>query len=139
MNKLGYPIVILPLSAEDGGGFMAYAPDLRGCMSDGESQEEAARNVADAISEWLDEAVESGIEVPLPYSASKRVAEIRQRLYDAVMRQADKIEMLEDENVELKRLVDELKDGELKGWMDCDPALLRGSSAATAVRSISAH
>jgi len=38
-----YSIVIAPLSAEDGGGYLATVPDLPGCMSDGASREEAAR------------------------------------------------------------------------------------------------
>jgi antitoxin HicB len=54
-----YPIVIEPLSKEDGGGFVAIVPDLPGCMSDGETREEAARNVADAIISWIDEATHS--------------------------------------------------------------------------------
>lgn len=61
-----YPIVIEPLSEEDGGGFLATVPDLPGCMSDGESREEAARNVADAIASWIDEAVRLGRPVPKP-------------------------------------------------------------------------
>ena len=44
-----YTIVIEPASAEDGGGFLAFVPDLPGCMSDGETYEQAARNVAGAI------------------------------------------------------------------------------------------
>jgi predicted RNase H-like HicB family nuclease len=61
-----YPVVIEPLSTEDGGGFMATVPDLPGCMSDGESREEAARNVAEAIAAWIDEATRLGRPVPAP-------------------------------------------------------------------------
>jgi hypothetical protein len=35
MDDLGYTIVIGRLSVEDGGGYLAYVPDLPGCMSDG--------------------------------------------------------------------------------------------------------
>lgn len=31
-----YRIVVQPLPAEDGGGYLAYVPDLPGCMADGE-------------------------------------------------------------------------------------------------------
>jgi predicted RNase H-like HicB family nuclease len=41
-----YPVLITPLSAEDGGGYLATVPDLPGCMSDGATREEAAHNVA---------------------------------------------------------------------------------------------
>ena len=68
-----YPIVIDPLSEEDGGGFAAYAPDLYGCMSDGETEEEAVANLRGAIVEWLTEAEELGREIPEPHSFSKKV------------------------------------------------------------------
>ena len=61
-----YPIVITPLPDEDGGGYLATVPDLPGCTSDGETREEAARNVNDAILEWIDEAQRLGRDVPSP-------------------------------------------------------------------------
>jgi antitoxin HicB len=41
------------LSNLEGGGFLVTFPDLPGCMSDGESIEEAIANAADAENEWL--------------------------------------------------------------------------------------
>ena len=73
MQKPLYPIVVEALSAEDGGGFLATAPDLPGCMSDGETREEAARNVEDAIACWIEEAVETGRQVLAP-SKTLRIA-----------------------------------------------------------------
>ena len=55
-----YPIRIRPLSDEDGGGWLAEVPDLPGCMSDGETPEEAVLNVQDAIQEWIAEVAEMG-------------------------------------------------------------------------------
>jgi len=66
MRKLDYAVLIEPLSDEDGGGFLATVPDLPGCMSDGESREEAARNIEDAIACWLEEAKALGREIPEP-------------------------------------------------------------------------
>jgi antitoxin HicB len=63
---LTYPVVVEPLSAEDGGGFLASVPDLPGCMSDGETPEEALRSVQEAIAEWIEEARRLGREVPKP-------------------------------------------------------------------------
>ncbi|MBZ9865096.1 type II toxin-antitoxin system HicB family antitoxin [Mesorhizobium sp. CA15] len=65
-DKLEYPVVIAPLSIEDGGGFSAYVPDLPGCMSDGETPEEAIANVQDAIAAWIGAAHELGRSVPRP-------------------------------------------------------------------------
>jgi antitoxin HicB len=61
-----YPVVIEPLPPEEGGGFLATAPDLPGCMSDGETREEAARNITDAIHAWVEEARSLGRPVPEP-------------------------------------------------------------------------
>ena len=66
MPKLDYPVTIEPLSTKDGGGFLATAPDLPGCMSDGETPEEALANVRDAIAAWIDEANALGRPVPKP-------------------------------------------------------------------------
>jgi len=61
-----YAVLIEALSAEDGGGFLATVPDLPGCTSDGETREEAARNIDDAIREWMESARQMGRSVPEP-------------------------------------------------------------------------
>jgi antitoxin HicB len=66
MPRLDYPVMIEPLAPEDGGGFLATAPDLPGCMSDGETPEEALANVRDAIAAWVEEAQALGRPVPKP-------------------------------------------------------------------------
>jgi antitoxin HicB len=71
MNASEYAILIEALTAEDGGGFLATVPDLPGCMSDGETREEAARNVEDAIACWLDQARVMGRSIPSPSKALK--------------------------------------------------------------------
>lgn len=66
MPKLDYPVIIEPLSPEDGGGFVATVPNLPGCMTDGETPEEALAQVQDAIKSWIDEARALGWSVPVP-------------------------------------------------------------------------
>jgi predicted RNase H-like HicB family nuclease len=66
MSQLEYPVMVEPLSAEDGGGFVATVPDLLGCMSDGATPEEALTNVQDAISTWIEAANDLGHSVPKP-------------------------------------------------------------------------
>ena len=61
-----YPVLIEPLSPEDGGGYLATVPDLPGCMSDGETRELAAHNVADAIQAWIEEVHALGRAIPAP-------------------------------------------------------------------------
>lgn len=71
MTRLEYAVVITPLSDEDGGGFLATVPDLAGCMSDGETPEEALTNIQDAIGAWIEAARDVGHEIPKP---SRRAA-----------------------------------------------------------------
>lgn len=66
MGRLEYAVIIAPLSVEDGGGFAATVPDLPGCMSDGETPEEAIANVQDAIAAWIEAANEIGRKIPHP-------------------------------------------------------------------------
>ncbi|KAB1079053.1 type II toxin-antitoxin system HicB family antitoxin [Methylobacterium soli] len=66
MSQLTYPVVITPLSVEEGGGFAATVPDLPGCMSDGETPEDALHNVLDAIDSWIEMAEELGHSIPEP-------------------------------------------------------------------------
>ena len=61
-----YTVLIEPLPPEEGGGYLAIVPDLPGCMSDGETREQAAHNVADAIAAWIEEARALGREIPAP-------------------------------------------------------------------------
>lgn len=68
-----YHIETRALSAEEGGGFLAWAPDLPGCMSDGDSREEAEIHCRDAIQDWLDQAQREGINIP-PIAGSRAVA-----------------------------------------------------------------
>ena len=65
-NAPDYPLIVEPLSAEDGGGFVAFAPDLPGCMSDGEAAEAVVINVKDAIVCWIEAARDRGRPVPAP-------------------------------------------------------------------------
>ena len=71
MSTLEYPVIVSPLSDEDGGGFLATVPDLPGCMSDGETPAEAIENVQDAIEEWLDLARKMGREIPVASQVSE--------------------------------------------------------------------
>jgi len=66
MSELKYPVIVQPLSQEDGGGFLATVPDLPGCMSDGQTPEEALANVQDAIGAWIEAARDLGRRVPEP-------------------------------------------------------------------------
>ena len=69
MSDLRYPMIIKLVSEEDGGGYIAQAPDLKGCLGDGNTPEEALTNLKDAIIEWIDEARRT----PAPNTSTGRI------------------------------------------------------------------
>ncbi len=70
-----YPFTVRKLSQEDGGGYLAEAIDLNGCMADGETIDEAINQLEDAIESWIKTATELGKEIPpiLPQLSGKWV------------------------------------------------------------------
>lgn len=64
MNVQGYDAVVQDLSASLGGGFVAFAPRLTGCVADGESRTVALLNLEDAIQCWIEAARAEGRFVP---------------------------------------------------------------------------
>lgn len=67
---------VAPLSAEDGGGFVITFPDLPGCMSDGETIEEAVANGREAFSAWVAAVVDLGRPVPSPTARPVELLEV---------------------------------------------------------------
>ncbi len=114
-----YSIVVARLNADDGGGYVAFVPDLHGCMSDGETPEEAFSNARQAIQEWIETAREVGRPVPEPGSAAKRATEQRAKLVHQLNEQKQAFEQLD---VEIKSLrmriesVSERLENDPVGW-----------------------
>ncbi len=65
-SQSGYAIMVEPLDAADGDGWLATVPALPGCMGDGEGREEALADVHNAIIEWQLAARELGRDIPGP-------------------------------------------------------------------------
>lgn len=62
--KLPYPIEITP--DKDEGGYVASYPDLKGCITCGQTIESATAALVDAKRAWLEAALENGYEIPVP-------------------------------------------------------------------------
>ena len=62
MNK--YEIIVY-WSQEDN-RFIAEVPELQGCMSDGENQIEAIKNVNMVVDEWIETAIQTRRNIPVP-------------------------------------------------------------------------
>src|SRR5579872_2644603 len=69
MSEIEYRFTIRPLTADEGGGYLIEFPDLPGCMSDGETIEEAIVNGQDAKACWIAAAREAGRPIPPPSAA----------------------------------------------------------------------
>jgi predicted RNase H-like HicB family nuclease len=63
---LDYPVEVKKIKEDEGGGFFVSVPLLPGCMSDGESLEEAYDNIQEAKEEWLSSMLERGMKIPEP-------------------------------------------------------------------------
>lgn len=53
------------MEAEEEGGFHVWCPALRGCHSQGETQEEALENIREAIAVYLESAQAEGLSLPM--------------------------------------------------------------------------
>ncbi|MCL2812476.1 MAG: type II toxin-antitoxin system HicB family antitoxin [Clostridia bacterium] len=69
--KLPYNIIIRHVIDESGSYYFATVLELDGCMSDGETFEEAYKNVHEAMEGWIETKLESGFSVPVPINAEK--------------------------------------------------------------------
>jgi antitoxin HicB len=59
-----YRITTRPLSKDEGGGYLVEYPEIPGCMSDGETIEEAIANGRETLRDCLAVFRESGRPVP---------------------------------------------------------------------------
>jgi len=100
LNPDAFQFTVRPLSKEEGGGYLVEYPDIPGCMSDGETIEEAISNGREALRDCIDVFRESGRKLPKP---SVEAAQWRQRLprtlYSKLTKQA------ENEGVSINSLV----------------------------------
>ena len=45
-------------------GYVAYAPALKGCVSQGETRDEALKNIKEAMEVYVEALLEDGLPVP---------------------------------------------------------------------------
>jgi predicted RNase H-like HicB family nuclease len=67
---------IAPLTAEEGGGFAITFPDLPGCMSDGETIEDAIQNGREAFEAWVSAVMDCKRPVPPPSARPSELADV---------------------------------------------------------------
>jgi len=62
------------LEQEEDGGFVAAVPALPGCVSQGDTREEAIENVREAIAVYLEDCRDSG--EPVPTEIGREIVEV---------------------------------------------------------------
>ena len=75
--KLTYPITFYP---DPDGGYVAEIKDLNGCLTQGETIEEAVTNINEARELWIETAYEYSDEIPLPSSESEYSGKLMLRM-----------------------------------------------------------
>ncbi len=102
--ELPYTIMLQRDADEEGHhGFVAEVRELPGCLSQGESAEEAVAGISDAMAGWLSVALEDEREIPEPRDldsySGKFILRIPRSLHAALVVQA------EEEGVSLNQFV----------------------------------
>jgi antitoxin HicB len=101
-----YAVVVLKLSDEDGGGYLALVPDLYGCMSDGETPEEAIQNAQVAIGDWIEVSAGLGRDIPAVGSSAKKARAREQALIDTIKILSEQVDGLDGR---IERLFSEIE------------------------------
>jgi predicted RNase H-like HicB family nuclease len=55
-------------------GYVAYAPALKGCVSQGQTKAEAMRNIKEAMEAYIEALLEDGL--PIPTEVGKHMVEL---------------------------------------------------------------
>lgn len=84
------------------GGYVIEIPDLPGCLTQGETAEEALSMIEDAKRSWIEVALEDGRQIPEPISedySGKFNVRVPKSLHKTLSEQAKK------ENISLNQLI----------------------------------
>ena len=98
--ELDYPITFYP---EEVGGFTVMIKDLPGCVTQGETLEEAFEMIAEARELWIETSYEFGDPIPLPHTmatySGKTMLRMPKYLHERLARSAKR------ENVSLNQYI----------------------------------
>ena len=83
--KKPYKIEVIPDMEE--GGYAISCPELPGCISCGDTIEEAMRNIEDAKIAWLNAALEEGIVIPEPENLESYSGQFKIRMPKSLHKQ----------------------------------------------------
>ena len=61
-----YKYELIVFWSDEDARYVVEVPELRGCMADGTTYEEAVKNAQQIIFEWIETAESTGREIPQP-------------------------------------------------------------------------
>ena len=109
-----YPFIIRHLLEEEGDGYLIEFPDLPGCISDGETIEDAIENGTDAIQAWIEAAKEMNRPIPNPGELENQSGKWVQRVPKSIHLRL--VNRAKEEGVSLNTLVIMMLSESLSGW-----------------------
>ena len=83
--ELPYRMEIVPDVEE--GGYAVTFPELPGCITCGETLEQAVRNATDAKKAWLEAALDEGIVISMPDELNEYSGQFKLRIPKSLHRQ----------------------------------------------------
>ena len=83
--KIPYRMEIIEDTAE--GGYVASYPDLKGCITCGQTIESAASALIDAKRSWIEAALEDGYDIPIPETDDSYSGQFKFRMPKSLHRQ----------------------------------------------------
>jgi len=99
---LGLPHKIVLYPAEEG-GYAIEIPELPGCISQGQTIEEAYKMIQDAKKGWLELALEDGIDIPEPTGIEEYSGKFNIRMPKSLHRTL--VEKAKEENISLNQYI----------------------------------
>ena len=93
----------IEMRQEPEGGWFVRVKELRGCMSDGDTPEEAATMIQEAMELWLEVALEEGVPIPEPRPESDYSGKFVVRVPRSLHREL--VETAEQEGVSLNQYI----------------------------------
>ena len=114
--NLPYTIELIPDLEE--GGWVAQVKELPGCISAGETPNEAVEMIRSAMESWLVVAIEDGLQIPEPRSEESYSGRFVVRLPKSLHRHL--VERANQESVSLNQLVTAALAGAM-AWPNLQP------------------
>lgn len=109
-KRLPYERVIVP---DPSGGYFGTVIELDGCMTEGETVEETASNLEEAMQGWLETSLSHNLDIPEPLALRDYSGQFNVRIPKSLHRDLVRTALKED--VSLNALVNSLLERGLNG------------------------